>query len=74
VDHYYDWRYVIIRGRVVDIRPDVDLEFIDRMSQRYTGASYRRRDSEREVFVIEPDRIKTSEGGWLPKRRGPLRG
>jgi len=72
VDHYDDWRSVIVRGRVIDIRPDEDLAFIDRMSERYTGAPYRRRDSAREVFVIQPDHIRAGLGGWLPKRRGPL--
>lgn len=57
-----DWRYLIIRGRVTDIRPDVDLEFIDRMSVRYTGAPYRWRDSAREIFVITPDHIRSSGG------------
>src|SRR5690242_6895458 len=36
VDHYDDWRFVILRGRVVDVRPDENLAFIDKMSQRYT--------------------------------------
>jgi PPOX class probable F420-dependent enzyme len=74
VDHYDDWRFVIVRGRVVDIRPDVDLEFIDKMSVRYTGAPYRRRESPREVFVIAVDHVRSGRGGWLPKRRGPLGG
>jgi PPOX class probable F420-dependent enzyme len=69
VDHYDDWRYVIVRGRVTDIRPDTDLEFIDRMSTRYTGAAYRRRGIQREIFVITPDRISASRGGWAPRRR-----
>jgi PPOX class probable F420-dependent enzyme len=69
VDHYDDWRYVIVRGRVTEIRPDTNLEFIDRMSERYTGSPYRRRGNEREVFVITPDRIMASRGGWAPRRR-----
>ena len=72
VDHYDDWRFATIRGRVVDIRPDDGLAFIDKMSLRYTGAPYRRRNFEREVFVIEPDHVRTGEGGWLPRRRGPI--
>ena len=32
VDHDDDWRYLIVRGRVTDIHPDTDLEFIDKMS------------------------------------------
>lgn len=69
VDHFDDWRYVVIRGRVTEIRPDVDLEFIDRMSRRYLGSTYRRRDTEREVFVITPDHIDSGRGGWAPRRR-----
>jgi PPOX class probable F420-dependent enzyme len=69
VGHDDDWRYVIVRGRVTEIRPDTDLEFIDRMSQRYTGSAYRRRDAQREIFVITPDHISASRGGWAPRRR-----
>jgi PPOX class probable F420-dependent enzyme len=69
VDRDDDWRNVIVRGRVTEIRPDTDLEFIDRMSQRYTGAPYRRRDWQREVFVITPDHVTASRGGWARRRR-----
>jgi hypothetical protein len=62
VDRSDDWRYLVIRGRVVDIRPDDGLEFIDRMSQRYTGQPYRMREYPREVFVIEPDHVRMSGG------------
>ena len=55
------WRYLIIRGRVTEIRPDENLEFINRMSQRYTGGPYVR-NSPREVFVITPDYIRPSRG------------
>lgn len=60
VDRSNDWRYLIIRGRVVDFRPDDGLAFIDRMSQRYTGQPYRMRDRPREIFVIEPDHVRAS--------------
>jgi PPOX class probable F420-dependent enzyme len=69
VDHFDDWRFVVIRGRVTEIRPDVDLEFIDRMARRYVGSTYRRRDAQREVFVITPDHIESGTGGWAPRRR-----
>ena len=62
VDPDDPWRYVEISGRVTDIRPDTDLAFIDKLSRRYTGQDYRFRDSEREIFVITPDRIRTSTG------------
>jgi hypothetical protein len=72
VDHYDDWRFITARGRVIEFRPDVDLEMIDRMSVRYTGAAYRRRNFEREIFVIELDHVDSGQGGWLPKRRQPI--
>jgi len=62
VDRADDWRYLIIRGRVVKRRPDEGLAFIDRMSQRYTGQPYRWRSSPREVFLIEPDWVRASTG------------
>ena len=65
VDRDDPWRYVIVRGRVTDIRPDTNLEFIDKMSVRYTGQPYFRRNFEREVFVITPDDIQASRGGWF---------
>lgn len=56
------WRFVIVRGRVTDIRPDEGLAFIDKMSQRYTGGPYRFRSSDREIFVISPDHVTVSRG------------
>ena len=69
VDHRDDWRYVAVDGRVTEIRPDTNLEFIDRMSQQYLGMPYQRRNFEREIFVITPDRVRFGRGGWAPKRR-----
>jgi len=57
VDRTNDWRYLIVRGRVVETRPDEGLAFIDRMSLRYTGGPYRFREAPREIFVIEPDHL-----------------
>jgi len=39
-----------------------DLVFIDKMSRRYTGRDYMMRDMAREVFVIEPERVRSSTG------------
>lgn len=68
VDHEDDWRFITIRGRVTDIRPDVGLEFIDQMSRRYLGSLYRRRDFEREIFEISVDDVRAGRGGWAPRR------
>jgi PPOX class probable F420-dependent enzyme len=62
VDKQNMWRFVTISGRVTEIKPDAGLAFIDKMSRRYTGADYRFRDFEREIFVITPDRINASTG------------
>ena len=56
------WRWLSISGRVVEIQPDVDVAFSDRMSQKYLGQAYERR-TPREVFVIEIDRVGNS-GTW----------
>ena len=67
VDDDDDWRALVIRGRVVDIRPDTDLEFIDKMSNAYLGMPYRRRDHPREIFVIAPDHVDATHGGWAKR-------
>src|ERR1700693_5537152 len=53
------WHWLSISGRVVDIQPDVDLAFIDRMSQKYTGKTYERR-TPREIFTVAIDRVSSS--------------
>jgi PPOX class probable F420-dependent enzyme len=62
VDADDQWRYVLVRGRVTNIRPDEGLAFIDKMSARYTKAPYRWRDNPREIFEITPDWIRASPG------------
>ena len=56
------WHWLSISGRVVDIKPDNNLEFIDRMAKKYTGKPYERR-TPREVFTVETDRVSSS-GQW----------
>ena len=62
VDAANPWRWVSVSGRVVEIVPDTDLAFIDKMSRRYTGRDYMMRDMAREIFVIEPERVRSSSG------------
>ena len=62
VDRANPWRWVSVSGRLVEIRPDTGLAFIDKMSRRYTGRDYVMRDMEREIFVIEPQRVRSSTG------------
>jgi len=53
------WHWLSVSGRVIDIRPDDNLAFIDRMARKYTGAEYQRR-SPREIFTVDIDRPSTS--------------
>ena len=53
------WHWLSVSGRVVDIQPDHNLEFIDRMARKYTGSDYQRR-TPREIFKITPDRVSSS--------------
>lgn len=53
------WHWLSISGRVVGIRADDDLAFIDRMARRYMGTDYPRR-TPREVFEIEVERVTAS--------------
>lgn len=47
--------HVLVRGRVIETRPDEALTFLDALSQRYTGRPYpRRRWSKREIYAIQP--------------------
>jgi len=49
-----DWyTHVSVQGRVVEVRPDVDLADIDRISTHYTGSPYSARDRERVSVVVE---------------------
>jgi nitroimidazol reductase NimA-like FMN-containing flavoprotein (pyridoxamine 5'-phosphate oxidase superfamily) len=54
------WLWLSASGRVTDIQPDHNLEFIDRMSRKYTGQDYQRR-TPREVFTVEVDRLSPNE-------------
>ena len=48
----------MIRGRIVERRPDPDLEVMDEISRKYTGKEFPWRGSEgRVVLVIEPDHV-----------------
>lgn len=53
------YEQVLVRGRVVAIRDDNDLEVLDRLSQRRLGTPFpRRRWGQRIVLVIEPHTVR----------------
>ncbi|HZO09121.1 MAG TPA: PPOX class F420-dependent oxidoreductase [Myxococcota bacterium] len=48
------YEQVLIRGRVVEIRPDADLAALDRLSRQYLGSAFpRRKWPSRAVFAVE---------------------
>jgi PPOX class probable F420-dependent enzyme len=64
VDPSNDYRYLEVRGRVVDVEPDPDFAFIDKMAQKYLGQEaypWKQPNEERVVVVIEP--IRTTQMG-----------
>ena len=52
-------RYAQIRGRLVDVTPDPNVEVIDRLARRYTGEKFRELEpgEERITFRIEPVKV-----------------
>jgi PPOX class probable F420-dependent enzyme len=53
--HDDPYEQLLIRGIVVDVRPDPDLAVLDRFAHKYLGVPFPRRAwSERVVLVIEP--------------------
>jgi len=71
VDFVNPYEEVQIRGRVVERRPDGDLAIMDRISHKYTGAPFPRRDpAGRIVLVVEADRVRHHT---LPFRHTPSR-
>jgi len=55
VDFENPYEQLLIRGRVVEFRPDDDLKFLDSLAQRYTSAPFgRRKWKQRAIYVIEP--------------------
>lgn len=64
VDPANPYRYLEIRGRVVAVEPDPDLDFINSMAKKYLGQDrypWHRPGDERVVIVVAPER--TSQMG-----------
>ena len=58
VDPANPYRYLEIRGRVVEVEPDPDRAFINSMAKKYLGQDvypWHREGDERIVIVVEPD-------------------
>jgi len=53
------YEQTLIRGRVVEVRSDRDLAFLDRLSREYLGGDFpRRKWPSRAVYVIEVTRAR----------------
>ena len=58
VDPKNDYRYLEIRGKVVNVEDDPDKAFIDRMAQKYLGQEkypWNRPGDARVIVVVEPE-------------------
>lgn len=58
VDPQNPYRYLEIRGKVVRIDPDPDLDFINSMAKKYLGQDrypWHQPGDERVVIVVEPE-------------------
>jgi PPOX class probable F420-dependent enzyme len=54
------WDQLLVRGRVVETRPDDDLSVLDAFARKYLGGPFpRRKWSGRVVLVIEPSLVRT---------------
>ena len=59
VDPENPYRYLELRGRVVEIEPDPERAFINKMAKKYLGEDvypWHRPGDERIVIVVEPER------------------
>jgi len=71
VDFDNPYEEVQLRGRVVERRPDPDLEIMDPVSHKYTGTPFPMRSSEgRVALVIEADKVRYTK---LPFQHTPPR-
>jgi PPOX class probable F420-dependent enzyme len=56
IDLENPYEQVLIRGRVIEVRPDRDLLGLDALAHKYLGRPFPRRDwPSRAVYVIEAD-------------------
>ena len=52
VDLANPYRMAALQGRVVEVRPDEDCQFMDPISMKYTSAPFPSRGADRVCFVI----------------------
>lgn len=60
LDHANPYRYIEIRGEVVDVVPDPDIDFISRMAKKYLDKDrypWHRPGDERVIMVVRPVKV-----------------
>lgn len=60
IDPENDYRYVEVRGELVDVEPDPNIDFISRMAKKYIDKDrypWHREGDERVVMVVRPVKI-----------------
>lgn len=65
VDPDNPYRYLQVRGRVVEITEDGADQHIDKLSKKYLGQDtypYRRPDEVRVIYRVEPQKVSTMGG------------
>ena len=74
IDPEDNYRYVEVRGEVVEVGSEGALEFSDRQARRYWGVDEYpfARDTPRVLFHIRPERVSAPDVG-SPVRSGPGR-
>jgi PPOX class probable F420-dependent enzyme len=65
------YRMAAIQGRVVEVRPDQDCQYMDPISIKYTNQPFPRRGSDRVCFVIAVEKAAQHTLGFVhdPGRR-----
>jgi PPOX class probable F420-dependent enzyme len=72
VDFDNPYEELLIRGTVVEIRPDPEMAVLDAMSLKYLGVPFaRRRWSDRVVLVIEPSLARHYRSALRDPRSAP---
>lgn len=60
IDPEDDYRYVEVRGELVDVEPDPNIDFISRMAKKYIDEDrypWHREGDERVVMVVRPVKV-----------------
>jgi PPOX class probable F420-dependent enzyme len=65
VDLHNPYRMAAVQGTVVEIRPDHDCTYMDRIAIKYTSKPFPGRGPDRVCFVIAPEHAGARTLNWL---------